>query len=110
MRRSLADGIVASLLEWDVPARVALVAPCWFDVRITLDRYTEAVWDIGNPWGLGAQIRRHGLLIGLVPVIPGSDTGLTPIELALMIARSDDFLDVRDPRYPRYPVKTCARS
>lgn len=110
MRRSLAEGIVASLLDWDVHARVRIVAPCWFDVRVALDRSTEAVWDIGNPWGLGAQIRKHGVLIGLVPVIPGSETGLTVTELALMIARSDGFVDVRDLRYPCYPVKTFARS
>lgn len=110
MRRDLAHGIVDSLRGWDVPARVASVGPSWFDVRVALDRDTEAVWDIAEPWGLGAQIRRHGLLIGLVPVIPDSDMGLTAIELALMIARSDGYHDVRDPRFSRYPVRTCARS
>ena len=60
---------------------------------------------MGVPWGLGAQVRRHGLLIGLVPVVPGSDTALTATELALMIARSDYFY-VGDQQ--QGPMTTCA--
>ncbi|MGB9378272.1 MAG: hypothetical protein WCB04_12240 [Mycobacteriales bacterium] len=107
MRHELADAIAASLRGWDVPARVAESGPGWFDVRVQLDRRTEAVWDIGDQWGLGAQILRDGEVVDRVPVVPGSETGLMPMEYALMIAR---FGRVPAPPRSRYPVKTCARS
>ncbi len=107
MQRDLAGGIIEHLGAWDVLARLTWVAPTWFAVRVPFGHDGEAVWDIGAPWGLGAQIHRSGRLVGFIPVIPGSDTDLSAMELALLIARSDYVLDVLE---PAYPIRTCARS
>ena len=42
-------------------------------VRVVIADGREAVWDTDGAAGLEAQILRDGVLVGLVPQIPGSD-------------------------------------
>ena len=97
MRRDLADRIVAHLLDWELPARAIDTTASRCLVRVRVDRHTEARWDLIAPWGLCAQVRRYERLIGLTPIIAGSDGSLSAVDLALLIARSEYTLD---PSYP----------
>jgi len=42
-------------------------------VRVTLQDGREAVWDDDGAAGLEAQILLDGILVGFVPMIPGSE-------------------------------------
>lgn len=41
-------------------------------IRIVLPTGAEAIWDADGAAGLEAQVMRDGVLVGFVPVIPGS--------------------------------------
>ena len=43
-------------------------------VRVTLPDGREAVWDDDGAAGLEAQILLDGILVGFVPLIPGSES------------------------------------
>ncbi len=43
-----------------------------FGVRVVLRDHREAVWDTDDTPDLEAQVMRDGMLVGFVPVIPGS--------------------------------------
>jgi len=43
-----------------------------FGVRVTLPDRREAVWDSDDTAELEAQVMSDGMLVGFVPVIPGS--------------------------------------
>lgn len=42
-------------------------------IRVVLPDGREAVWDTDGTAGLEAQVVRDGILVGFVPVIPGSE-------------------------------------
>jgi hypothetical protein len=42
-------------------------------IRVVLPDGREAIWDTDGTAGLEAQVMRNGLLVGFVPVIPGSE-------------------------------------
>jgi hypothetical protein len=44
-----------------------------FGVRVVLPDGREAVWDTDGTAGLEAQVMRDGVLVGYVPMIPGSE-------------------------------------
>lgn len=41
-------------------------------IRVVLPTGAEAIWDADGAAGLEAQVMQDGMLIGFVPVIPGS--------------------------------------
>lgn len=72
-----------------VAAHVARVGPYQHGVRVVLDRSTEAVWDTDGARGLEASVLGNGVLVGSVPMVPGSDGDLTVEQIADIIARTD---------------------
>lgn len=57
-------------------------------IRIILSDEREALWDTDGTAGLEAQVMRHGVLVGFVPVIEGSEH-FTDDQVVDAIARSD---------------------
>ncbi len=69
----MAVRVVERLRERDVFAHVARPEAFRFGVRIVLPDGREVIWDTDGAAGLEAQIMRDGILVGFVPIIPGSE-------------------------------------
>ncbi len=59
-----------------------------FGVRLRLPGGREAIWDSDGAAGLEAQVMRDGMLVGFVPVIPGSES-YTDEQIVAAIANTD---------------------
>ena len=59
-----------------------------FGVRVALPDGRQAVWDTDGTAGLEAQVMRDGVLVGFVPMIPGSEN-FTERQVVEAIARTD---------------------
>ena len=64
--------VVDTLRERGVDAHLAKAGVYQFGIRVPLPGGREAVWDSDGTAGLEAQVMRDGMLVGFVPVIPGS--------------------------------------
>ncbi|MGV1035906.1 MAG: hypothetical protein ACOYD0_02615 [Candidatus Nanopelagicales bacterium] len=72
MLKDEAEYVVAELRKRDVFAHVHHVGVQRVGVRIVLPTGAEAIWDADGAAGLEAQVMRDGVLVGFIPVIPGS--------------------------------------
>jgi hypothetical protein len=72
MDENRARHVVDALRERGINARLAKEGAYQFGVRIALPDRREAVWDSDDTAELEAQVMRDGMLVGFVPVIPGS--------------------------------------
>jgi len=73
MDENQARQVVDALRERGVDAQVAKAGVYQFGIRLPLPDGREAVWDSDGTAGLEAQVMRNGVLVGFVPVIPGSE-------------------------------------
>ena len=73
MDENQARQVVDALRERGVDAQVAKAGVYQFGIRVPLPDGREAVWDSDGTAGLEAQVMRNGVLVGFVPVIPGSE-------------------------------------
>jgi hypothetical protein len=64
--------IVDKLRDRGIDAHLARADLYRFGVRIALPDGREAVWDTDGTADLEAEVMRDGVLVGFVPVIPGS--------------------------------------
>jgi len=64
--------VVDALRERGINAHMAKEGAYQFGVRVTLPDRREAVWDSDDTAELEAQVMSDGMLVGFVPVIPGS--------------------------------------
>jgi hypothetical protein len=88
MREDEADRVVQGLRARGVLAKVARPAVFRFGVAVPLGDGREAVWDVDGAAGLEAQIMRNGMLVGFVPMIPGSES-FDETQTVEAIARTD---------------------
>ncbi|MFE0464030.1 hypothetical protein ACFW1A_32725 [Kitasatospora sp. NPDC058965] len=72
MDEERAGRLVAALRDREVMAHVAELGVYEFAVRVVLPD-CEAVWDSSEALGLEAEVLQDGVLIGLVPHVPGSE-------------------------------------
>ena len=72
MEENRARRVVDKLRARGIDARMARESTYQFGVRVALPDYREAVWDSDDTAELEAQVMRDGMLVGFVPVIPGS--------------------------------------
>lgn len=80
--------VVDQLRERGVDAHLEKAGVYQFGVRVRLDGGRNAVWDSDGTAGLEAQVMRDGMLVGFVPVIPGSED-FTEEQVIDAIARTD---------------------
>jgi hypothetical protein len=80
--------VVDALRERGVPAHVARVGVAQFGIRVVLAEDREAIWDSDGTAGLEAQVMGNGMLVGFVPVIPGSED-FDDAQIVDTIARTD---------------------
>jgi hypothetical protein len=73
MDEKRARRVVDALRERGVDAHMAKVSVYQFGVRIMLPGGRQAEWDTDGTAGLEAQVMKDGMLVGFVPVIPGSE-------------------------------------
>lgn len=73
MLREDAEKVVAQLRQRHVFAHVHSVGVNRVAVRVVLPTGADAIWDADGAAGLEAQVLRDGVLVGFVPVIPGSE-------------------------------------
>jgi hypothetical protein len=78
--------VVDALRERGVPAHVARAAQ--FGISVVLSGDREAIWDSDGTAGLEAQVMGNGMLVGFVPVIPGSED-FDDAQIIDAIARTD---------------------
>ena len=88
MREDEATRIAQALTDRGVIARVARPSSYRFGVRIPLGDGREALWDVDGAAGLEAQIMANGVLVGFVPLIPGSES-FSEAQTIEAIARAD---------------------
>lgn len=67
-----AEQVVAALRSRAVFAHVQHMGVNRVGIRVVLPTGAEAIWDADGAAGLEAQVMRDGVLVGFVPVIPGS--------------------------------------
>lgn len=65
--------IVDALRDRGVNAHLAQSVRSEFGIRVAISGGRSAEWDTDGTAGLEAQVMRNGMLVGFVPVIPGSD-------------------------------------
>ena len=73
MDENRARRVVDALRERGVPAHFAREGVSQYGIRVVLSDGREAIWDSDGTAGLEAQVMRNGVLVGFVPVIPGSE-------------------------------------
>ena len=69
-----AQHVVDGLRERGVSARIERAGVYKFGVRVLLPGGREAIWDMDGAAGLEAEVLENGMLVGFVPLIPGSET------------------------------------
>lgn len=57
-----------------VDARMAKAGVYQFGIKVALPDGREAIWDTDGTAGLEAQVMRHGVLVGFVPHMVGSES------------------------------------
>ncbi len=72
MRKEDAEKAVEGLRARHVFAHVHHAGVNRFGIRVVLPSGADAIWDADGAAGLEAQVVQDGVLIGFVPVIPGS--------------------------------------
>ena len=88
MEENRAQRVVDALRGRGVPAHMERAGVSQFGVRVVLPDGREAVWDTDGTAGLEAQVMRDGVLVGFVPMIPGSEE-YGESEVVDAIARTD---------------------
>jgi hypothetical protein len=88
MDENEAQRVVDALRERGVAAHVERPGVAQFGVRIALPDGRHAIWDTDGTAGLEAQVMRNGVLVGFVPLIPGSEN-FTQAQVVEAIARTD---------------------
>jgi hypothetical protein len=88
MDENRARRVVDTLRTRGVDARMANAGVYQFGVTVSLPDGREAVWDTDGAAGLDASVLRDGVLVGLVPVIEGSED-FTEAEVVDAIVRTD---------------------
>jgi hypothetical protein len=88
MDENRARHVVDALRERGVNAHMAKEGTYQFGVRVELADGREAVWDSDGTADLEAQVMRDGMLVGFVPVIPGS-ADFSEDQVIDAIARAD---------------------
>ncbi len=73
MDEGRARRVVDQLRAHGVDARMEKAGVYAFGVRVNLPGGREAIWDSDGAAGLEAQVMLDGMLVGYVPVIPGSE-------------------------------------
>lgn len=73
MQYTQAEQIVELLRQRRIMAHVAPKGLQNAAIRVVLPGGREAIWDADNAAGLEAQVLADGMLVGFVPVIPGSE-------------------------------------
>ena len=104
MDEQRAQRVVAQLREHGVYARMEKAGVYEFGVRVRLPGGREAIWDSDGAAGLEAQVMLDGMLVGFVPVIPGSES-YDDAQVVAAIATTDYDAPVDlSPRAPAPPV------
>lgn len=83
-----AERIVAQLQEQRLFAHLARSGVNSSGIRILLPDGREVIWDADGAAGLEAQILRDGVLVGFIPLVPGSED-LGWDQAAAVIAATD---------------------
>ncbi|MEY9938266.1 hypothetical protein [Streptacidiphilus sp. MAP5-3] len=74
MEQERAERLVAALRARGVMAHLADLGVYAYAVRVLLpDDEGEAIWDSSDALGLEAEVLQDGVLMGLVPHVPGSE-------------------------------------
>ena len=68
-----ARSVVETLRSRGIDAQIEKAGVYQFGVRIALPDGRQAIWDTDGTLGLEAQVMRNGMLVGFVPVLPGSE-------------------------------------
>ena len=92
-----------ALRERGVAAHLEQPGVAQFGVRVALPDGRHAVWDTDGTAGLEAQVMRDGVLVGFVPLIPGSEN-FTPEQVVDAIARTDYDKPIATRRRTLLPV------
>ncbi len=88
MDEQRAQRVVDQLREHGVDARIEKAGVYEFGVRVRIAGGREAIWDSDGAAGLEAQVMLDGMLVGFVPVIPGSEDYDEP-QIVAAIATTD---------------------
>ena len=106
MDEQRAQRVVDQLREHGVDARIEKAGVYEFGVRVRIAGGREAIWDSDGAAGLEAQVMLDGMLVGFVPVIPGSEDYDEPqIVAAIATTDYDAPMDGRstEPKTPAPP-------
>jgi hypothetical protein len=88
MEENKARRVVDALRDRGTDAQLARVGVYQFGVSVKLSDGREATWDSDGTAALEAQVMRHGVLVGYVPAIEGSDS-YTEEQIVDAIRRTD---------------------
>jgi len=88
MDENRARRVVDALRDRGVPAHVARTGVGQIGIRVVIFDGREAVWDTDGAAGLEANVLRNGVLVGFVPMIPGSEE-FDEAQIIDAIARTD---------------------
>ncbi|HEX7105119.1 MAG TPA: hypothetical protein VF218_04065 [Acidothermaceae bacterium] len=88
MEENQARRVVDALRERGIDAHMAKEGAYQMGVRVDLRDGRQAVWDSDDTAELEAQVMRDGMLVGFVPVIPGS-ADFDDAQIVDAIARAD---------------------
>lgn len=101
MDEDVANRVVELLRERRIFAAVNRRAGVYsVGLRVVIPDGREAIWDNDGAAGLEAMVLRDGVLVGFVP--NRDDAGLTPEQLAEIIAETD--YDAPPPPAPSHPT------
>jgi len=107
MEENKALRVVDALRDQGVNAHLAREGVYKIGVRVVLPDGREAVWDTDDTPGLEAQVMRDGMMVGFVPMIPGSeDFDLPEVVAAIAATDYDQPIATRSttPRPPTAPL------
>jgi hypothetical protein len=88
MDENRARRVVDALRDRGVPAHIARTGVGQIGIRVVIFDGREAVWDTDGAAGLEANVLRNGVLVGFVPMIPGSEE-FDEAQIIDAIARTD---------------------
>ncbi len=88
MDENRARRVADKLRERGIDAHLERAGTFQFGVRVSLGDGREAVWDTDGTATLEAQVMRDGMMVGFVPVIPGSED-FDEEQVIAAIARTD---------------------
>ncbi len=73
MQENKARRVVDALRDRGIDAHLSRPRTGVFGVGVMIGDGREAIWDADGTATLEAQVMRNGMLVGFVPVIPGSE-------------------------------------